>query len=133
MKKRTSALIIALLVQGVSIGLVVTIAVSYNSNQTKKELERVFNEADQEIAIKQLSELRGRILEVKALSYEDIPKSVLLDELESITSSNYYTNEYWEDFAFDIPNTSNVGELCEEFISQIDNQIHTIEYGAKGE
>ena len=41
MKKRTSALIIALLVQGVSIGLVVTIAVSYNSNQTKKELERV--------------------------------------------------------------------------------------------
>ena len=133
MKKRTSALIIALLVQGVSIGLVVTIAVSYNSNQTKKELERVFNEADQEIAIKQLSELRGRILEVKALSYEDIPKSVLLDELESITSSNYYTNEYWEDFAFDIPNTSNVGELCEEFVSQIDNQIHTIEYGAKGE
>ena len=133
MKKRIAALIIVLLVQGVSIGLVVTIVVNYNSNQTKKELERVFNEADRGMAIKQLSELRGRILEVKALSYEDIPKSVLLDELESITSSNYYTNEYWEDFAFDIPNTSNVGELCEEFVSQIDNQIHTIEFGAKGE
>ena len=98
-----------------------------------KQLTEVFDSVDQDIAIKQLSELRGMILEVKALSHEDIPQSVLLDELESITSSNHFTNKYLDDFAFDIPSTSNVGELCEEFISQIDDQIHTIEYGAKGE
>ena len=98
-----------------------------------KQLTEVFDSVDQDMAIKQLSELRGMILEVEALSHEDIPQSVLLDELESITSSKHFTNKYLEDFAFDIPSTSNVGELCEEFISQIDDQIHTIEYGAKGE
>ena len=98
-----------------------------------KQLTEVFDSVDQDMAIKQLSELRGMILEVKALSHEDIPQSVLLDELESITSSNHFTNKYLDDFAFDIPSTSNVGELCEEFISQIDDQIHTIEYGTRGE
>lgn len=133
MKKRTAILVIGLLVYGVVLALVVAAVVNYNSNQTKKELEKVFNEADQDMAINHLSELRGMILEVKALSHEDIPQSVLLDALESITSSNYVTNKYLDDFAFDIPSTSNVGELCEEFISQIDDQIHTIEYGATGE
>ena len=105
----------------------------YNAKQIHEQLTEVFDSVDQDMAIKQLSELRGMILEVKALSHEDIPQSVLLDELESITSSNHFTNKYLDDFAFDIPSTSNVGELCEEFISQIDDQIHTIEYGAKGE
>ena len=106
----------------------------YNAKQIiHEQLTEVFDSVDQDMAIKQLSELRGMILEVKALSHEDIPQSVLLDELESITSSNHFTNKYLDDFAFDIPSTSNVGELCEEFISQIDDQIHTIEYGSKGE
>lgn len=105
----------------------------YNAKQIHEQLTEVFDSVDQDMAIKQLSELIGMILEVKALSHEDIPQSVLLDELESITSSNHFTNKYLDDFAFDIPSTSNVGELCEEFISQIDDQIHTIEYGAKGE
>ena len=105
----------------------------YNAKQIHEQLTEVFDSVDQDMAIKQLSELRGMILEVKALSHEDIPQSVLLEELESITSSKHFTNKYLDDFAFNIPNTSNVGELCEEFISQIDDQIHTIEYGAKGE
>lgn len=105
----------------------------YNAKQIHEQLTEVFDSVDQNIAIKHLSELRGMILEVEALSHEDIPQSVLLDELESITSSKHFTNKYLEDFAFDIPSTSNVGELCEEFISQIDDQIHTIKYGARGE
>lgn len=105
----------------------------YNVKQIHEQLTEVFDSVDQDMAIKQLSELRGMILEVKALSHEDIPQSILLDELEGITSSKHFTNKYLEDFAFDIPSTSNVGELCDEFISQIDDQIHTIEYGAKGE
>lgn len=87
MKKRTAILVIGLLVYGVVLGLVLTSVVSYNSSQTKKELEEVFDEVDQDMAIKQLSELRGMILEVEALSHEYIPQGVLLDELESITSS----------------------------------------------
>jgi len=105
----------------------------YNDKRIHEQYTETSDSIDQDRAIKQLSELRGMILEVKALSHEDIPQSVLLDELKSITSSNHFTNKYLDDFAFDIPSTSNVGELCEEFISQIDDQIHTIEYGAKGE
>ena len=101
----------------------------YNDKRIHEQYTETSDSIDQDRAIKQLSELRGMILEVKALSHEDIPQSVLLDELESITSSNHFTNKYLDDFAFDIPSTSNVGELCEEFISQIDDQIHTIEYG----
>jgi len=101
----------------------------YNDKRIHEQYTETSDSIDQDRAIKQLSELRGMILEVKALSHEDIPQSVLLDELKSITSSNHFTNKYLDDFAFDIPNTSNVGELCEEFISQIDYQIHTIEYG----
>lgn len=102
--------------------------------KTTNQLETVFDEVDQDMAIKQLIKFTGMILEVEALSsHNDIPQGVLLDALESITSSKHFTNEYLEDFAFDIPNTSNVGELCEKFISQIDDYIHTIEYGTKGE
>ena len=133
MKKRTFAIVIGLLAYGVVLGLVLTAIVRYNSNQTKQELEEVFDEVDKNMAIGQLRELRGMILEVESLSHEDIPQGLLLDELESITTSNHFTNKYLDDFVFDIPSTSNVGELCHEFISQIDDQIHTIKYGAKGE
>ena len=108
---------------------IIGIKVLNHYNAIHEQLTEVFDNVDQDMAIKQLSELRGMILEVEALSHEDISQSVLLDELESITSSKHFTNKYLENFAFDIPSTSDVRELCEEFISQIDDQIHTIEYG----
>ena len=72
-------------------------------------------------------------MEVEHLSYKNIPQKVLLDELESITSTKDFKNPYLKDFTFDIPNTSDIGELCEELISQIDSQVHVIEYGTKGD
>ena len=123
--------VIAVLYLGLFVGL--KAIGDYNAQRISDNLARVFDEVDQDMAIRQLSELRGMILEVEALSHEGIPQDLLLDELESITTSNHFDNKYLTDFAFDIPTTSNVGELCDEFISQIDDQIHTIEYGAKGE
>ena len=107
--------------------------ISNNAQKTSDQLIEAFDTVDQNMAITQLSELRGMILEVESLSHEDISQSLLLDELEGITAPKHFTNPYLKDFTFIIPNTSNVGELCGELISQIDNQIHTIEYGAKGE
>ena len=133
--KRTTLVVGIIVMAVLYLGLFVGLKVigDYNAQKIVNRLETVFDEVDQDMAIKQLSELRGMILEVEALSHEEIPQSVLLDELESITSSNHFTNKYLDDFAFDIPSTSNVGELCEEFISQIDDQIHAIEYGTRGE
>lgn len=106
---------------------------NYNAQKIEDRLTQIFDEVDQDMAINQLSEIRGMIIEVKSLSHEDIPQGVLFDELDRIISSDYFTNKYLDNFVFDIPNTSDVGELCEEFISQIDDQIYIIKYGAKGE
>ena len=103
------------------------------ASYSQKKLEKAFDESDKNIAIEYLSERKGMILEVEFLSYRNIPNNVLLDELEVITSSSNYTNKYLDDFAFDILNTSDVGEICEKLILQIDDQIYTIKYGAKGE
>ncbi len=129
MNRRTTLVVVMIVIAIFYCGLFVGLKAigDYNAQKITNRLETVFDEVDQDIAIKQLSELRGMILEVEALSHYDIPQSVLLDALESITSSKHFTNKYLDDFAFEIPSTSNVGELCEEFISQIDDHIHNIE------
>lgn len=129
MKKGTRTFILKLLLCIVVAFLISMAFASYS----QKKLEKAFDESDKNIAIEYLSERKGMILEVEFLSYRNIPNNVLLDELEVITSSSNYTNKYLDDFAFDIPNTSDVGEICEKLILQIDDQIYTIKYGAKGE
>ena len=132
--KRT-ALVVGIVVNIVlCLAMIVGIKVyaDYVGQQTYNRLTASFDKIDQDMAIRELTELRGMILEVEDLSFKDIPQNVLLDELESITSSEHYTNKYLEDFTFKIPNTSNVQELCGELISQIDKQIDAIK-GAEGE
>lgn len=125
-------IVIAILYLGLFVGL--KAIGDYNAQKITNRLETaVFDEVNQNMAIKQLSELRGMILEVETLSHEDIPQGILLNALYDIATTKHFTNPYLKDFAFVIPSTSDVGELCEEFISQIDDQIHTIEYGVKGE
>ncbi len=135
--KRTTIVVVSFVVIAVLYAVLYLVMVKALSDKTTEQvynqLTTAFDQVDQDMAIKELSELRGMILEVRALSYKDIPQDVLLDELESITSSKHFHNKYLDDFTFEIPNTSNVRKLCEEFISQIDDQIHTIEYGEKGE
>ena len=133
---RRTALVVGIIVNIVlCLAMIVGIKVyaDYVGQQTYNRVTESFDKIDQDMAIRELSELRGMILEVEDLSFKDIPQNVLLDELESITSSEHYTNKYLVDFAFETPNTSNVQELCGEFISQIDKQIDAIKYGAEGE
>lgn len=106
---------------------------NYIDQKICNQLIEAFDNADQDMAIKQLSELRGRILEIETLCHEDIPRSVLLDALEDIITPKHFTNPYLKDFTFVMPNTSDVGEICKEFISQIDDQIHIIKYEVKDE
>ncbi len=105
----------------------------YTSQKTYEQITEAYQEVDKSMAIKTLSELRGRLLEVESLSHEDLPEGLLLEELDKITAPKHFTNEYLKDFSFAVSATSNVRELCGELISQIDDQIHVIEYGTKGE
>ena len=89
------------------------------------------NNFDRGLAIQELSELKGRIREVKSLYYEDISQDILLNELEDLTTQRHFISPYLKDFVFIIPDTSNVRELCEELISQINDQIYTIKFGTR--
>ncbi len=133
--KRTTLVVVIITFAVFYLGLLLAFKAinDYAVQEMHDTLTQAFDKVDQDMAIRQLSELRGMILEVKALSHENISQSVLLDELESITSSKHFNNRYLDDFAFNIPSTSNVGELCEEFILQVNEKIHTIECFAKGE
>ena len=133
--KRTTLVVDMAIIVMLCCGLIVGFKIirDYNAQKISDNLEKAFDEVDRKIAIKQLSELRGMILEVEILSHEDIPQGLLLNELERITASKHFTGKYLEDFAFDSSNSSTIGDICDEFISQIDDQIYTIEFGAKGE
>ncbi len=135
MSKRSSIIlgVIAIIVIYVGLFVGIKVVIKHNSQKIYNQITEVFDNVDRDMAIKQLSELRGMILELESLKHEDISQNILLNELEEITAQKHFTNPYLKDFVFIIPSTSNVGELCEELISQIDNQIHTIEFDAKGE
>ncbi len=113
--------------------LLIGTAATLLSKKTSNQITEALDNVDRNMAIKQLSELRGMILEVESLKKEDISQNILLNELEEITAQKHFTNPYLKDFVFTIPSTSTVGELCEELVSQIDEQIHTIEFDTKGE
>lgn len=100
---------------------------NYNSQKIYDTLTEAFDNVDRDIATNKLSELRGKFLEIESLSRKDVSQGLLLDELEEITSFQHFTNPYLKDFAFDVPGTSDVRTICDELISQIDDQIEIIE------
>ena len=135
MSKRSSIIwgVIAIIVIYVGLFVGIKVVNEHNSQKIYNQITEIFDNVDRNMAINQLSELRGMILEMNSLKNEDISQNILLNELEEIITQKHFTNPYLKDFVFIIPSTSNVGEFCEELISQIDNQIHTIEFDAKGE
>ena len=107
-----------------------------NSQKSYNQMIEAFETVDRYMAIEQLSELRGMILEVKSLVYEGVSQDILMDQLEDIISQDDFSNPYIRDFTLSIPpDTSYVGAICERLIMQIDDQIHIIEveFDEKGE
>ncbi len=109
------------------------VAINYDTQQTYDDLIDMFDNVDRDMATGELKELRGMILEIESLSHEDIPQNLLLDELEEITSPQHFTNPYLKDFEFDVPGISDVRTICDELISQIDDQIQIIGSRKAGE
>ncbi len=109
-----------------------------DSEVTASQVTEALDTAYKDTAVKTLSELRGRILEIEYLSSNDnIETSILQVELDDIIffiespSTYWINNPYLADFEFIIQNTSTVGEFYEDLISQIDDQMHTIEQGVE--
>ena len=90
-----------------------------DSEVTASQVTEALDTAYKDTAVKTLSELRGRILLDDIIFFIESP------------STYWINNPYLADFEFIIQNTSTVGEFYEDLISQIDDQMHTIEQGVE--
>lgn len=80
------------------------------------------------MAIMELSELKGRLQEIEEISRMGVLSSTLRDKIEEITNK-HFQNPYLADFIFSIPNSPNIGTICEDLILRIDDQIYMLRFG----
>ena len=131
LNKRTMVVVIAIVVASLTAQIItIKILKNYRAQQFDAEMDQL----DRYIAAEYLSQIEGRLLEVQDLYNEqEISEDVLQERLKNITSLDVST-KYLENFQLTIPDTtSNIGEIFEELIAQIENQIHNVEEGKYSE
>lgn len=99
------------------------------------EIQAELEISNKNAAIKELSELKGRVTEIMYLNWSYAAQTSemnkkFLEHLEDI--SNFTSiNKQLEGFELTITE-SEVGAICEELISQIDEELSAIIYGTNG-
>lgn len=112
----------------------ITSAICMVKNQEAiTELEEAFDSAKRSSAVDILNQRKGQIEEIHVLDYKGVPRDILREELQRLCLFDYFTNPYLKDIVLYEPETSDIGDICEEIISQIDDHIHRIKYGKKDE
>ena len=130
MKKFKTLIIITVLIFGeFFLAMIAFHAITYYENQ--KFAETISQEIDENYrkeATITLSEVRGRLFEFKSLLRTDVPFYIVQDEINEIIElpSNY--NPYLNGFQITIMRTSSAESICDDLISQIDDQIDKIWY-----
>lgn len=129
-------IVIILIASVISIAIIGTIALSAIIPLCKLATETETDEINRDLSVVQLSELKGRITEISYLR-NNADEYVLLYELADMISCvddfkdpENPLNKYLGDFTLTVPDdTSDIGELCEILIKQIDDQISDIRFG----
>lgn len=111
-------------------------SVAYLSNKLDEkfssQIEEVMGNTYQQQAVMDLCDARGRVEQIQKLySASQVSENILINELRYISSFKDLNNPYLKDFAITI-SSSNVGEVCEEIISQINAQIDSIKLSNRG-
>lgn len=97
------------------------------------QVEDVIKETAREEALMELSQLRGRVEQlIRFYTSGKVSDSTISYELNYISFYQNSANPYTQDFAITIT-ASDIGEVCEEILSQIDDQIYKIRFGTQGE
>lgn len=98
---------------------------------SKAKMQEIFMESSQEHAIMELYEIRGRVEQISTFDiFTNISDSTLMSELKRISSFQNSINPFLKDFSITVT-SSEVRDVCEEIIQQIDDQINTIKFGAE--
>ncbi len=104
-----------------------SILLYYEGQKTSARIAQVFDEVDRKMAVEKLSELRGRLIEVKELLHTDVPRYIIEDQINDIVDFPLYDNPYLNEFEFTIDySTSSTEEICDDLIAQIYDQIDVI-------
>lgn len=89
------------------------------------QIEEVMGNTYKQQAIMDLCEIRGRVNQIKRLYPSKANENTLMNELKYISSYQNSNNPYLRNFSITIT-SSDVGEVCEEILSQINAQIDFI-------
>lgn len=111
---------------------------NYKLDQRFDKLDKAFEQAQTEMEIKELSELKGRLRTVKLLSYSTWKIEGLEDELrkeidEIIAFQEDIFKDNYSSFHLEYETSEDLDEICEELSLQIENQIEEIQYGSEGD
>lgn len=119
---------------GTAIGIAIAKPIlNHIHEQELAQLIEQIDESKKQQSVETLRELKGRVKEIEyiQLSYaSNTPemKEVLLRHLEDIANNQKFYNEFLNDFKMTIT-ASEIGDICDELTSQIDEKIHMLQYG----
>lgn len=137
MKERTDVkelvmfILLSVMVSIITVVILTPIFANYRAKKSKEELSKEFARIDRQFAIKDLSELKGRIYEIYLLYLQgEIAKELAIQEMEDCVS---LSDRYVENFFLQLPETDDLGKICDELITQIEEKIHSIEHYGVGE
>lgn len=131
-KRRTVLLVI--LFQIILLVLVIGLILVFDQTLDEKfdtQVQEIVGNVYQQQAIMDLCEVKGRVDQVKKLYPSKVNEDILMNELKYISSFQDSNNPYLKDFKITIT-SSNVGEVCEEVLSQIKAQIDFIKLATEG-
>lgn len=119
---------------GVTLGIaIVKPILNHIQKQELAQIAEAIDESRKQQAVETLCGLKGRVKEIEYISWfhaSNTPemKEVLLLHLEDIANNQKFHNEFLNDFKMTIT-ASEIGDICDELTSQIDEKIHTLKYG----
>lgn len=132
--KRAMIGILFLIAQLLVVGVIIGLFQFFNQKLDEKfdtQVQEIVGNVYQQQAIMDLCEVKGRVDQVKKLYPSKVNEDTLMNELKYISSFQDSNNPYLKDFKITIT-SSNVGEVCEEVLSQIKAQIDFIKLSTEG-
>ena len=103
---------------------------NHNAKRLTSEISEDFRNTDRDQAVIELITLRGRVMEIQFLDASgSSDEDLLMEHLEIITQFESATRY---DFTFQTE-ASEVGAICVELLTQIDEQIDIIQSDKKGD
>ena len=124
-KELVMFILLSVMVSIITVVILTPIFANYRAKKSKEEFSKEFARIDRQFAIKDLSELKG-IYEIYLLYLQgEIAKEPAMQEMEDCVS---LSDRYVENFFLQLPETDDLGKICDELITQIEDKIYSIEH-----